>query len=120
MIEIQHIKQQFTGQFKGIEAVTMEELAGRIERREVTLLDVRPSDEFDSGHIQGAISIPIEELAEQLNLLPVNTMIVAYCRGEYCLSAIQATELLKANGFQASYLNKSVHEWNQFSKVKTV
>lgn len=64
--------------------------------------------------ILGAISLPIEELADQLSALPQDTKIVAYCRGPYCLMAIKAIELLKAQGFDAYRLDKSVHEWNDY------
>ncbi len=114
LIEIQHIKEQFLGQFSDVEGVTMEELAMRMEKGEVTLLDVRPRDEYETAHIPGAVSIPIEELAEQLSLLPADSKIVAYCRGPYCLMAVRAIELLQAHGFEARHLDKSVHDWNDF------
>ncbi|MEK5237559.1 metalloregulator ArsR/SmtB family transcription factor [Paenibacillus sp. FSL L8-0470] len=114
LIEIQHIKDQFMGQFLEVEAVSMDELLSRLESGEVTLLDVRPNDEYEAAHIPGAISLPIEELADQLSALPQDTKIVAYCRGPYCLMAIKAIELLKAQGFDAYRLDKSVHEWNDY------
>ncbi|MDQ0193064.1 metalloregulator ArsR/SmtB family transcription factor [Paenibacillus wynnii] len=114
LIEVQHIKEQFMGQFSEVEAVSMDELLKHLESGEITLLDVRPKDEYDAAHIPGALSIPIEELAEQLSALPQDTKIVAYCRGPYCLMAIKAIELLKAQGFDASRLDKSVHEWNDY------
>ncbi|MBE7900667.1 metalloregulator ArsR/SmtB family transcription factor [Paenibacillus polymyxa] len=114
LIEVQHIKEQFLGQFPDVEGVTMEELAMRMEKGEVTLLDVRPRDEYETAHIPGAVSVPIEELAEQLSLLPADSKIVAYCRGPYCLMAVRAIELLQAHGFKARHLDKSVHDWNDF------
>ncbi|AIY09982.1 ArsR/SmtB family transcription factor [Paenibacillus polymyxa] len=114
LIEVQHIKEQFLGQFSDVEGVTMEELAMRMEKGEVTLLDVRPRDEYETAHIPGAVSVPIEELAEQLSLLPADSKIVAYCRGPYCLMAVRAIELLQAHGFKARHLDKSVHDWNDF------
>ncbi|MBO3282959.1 metalloregulator ArsR/SmtB family transcription factor [Paenibacillus sp. FSL M8-0228] len=114
LIEVQHIKEQFLGQFSDVEGVTMEELAMRMEKGEVTLLDVRPRDEYETAHIPGAVSVPIEELAEQLSLLPADSKIVAYCRGPYCLMAVRAIALLQARGFEARHLDKSVHDWNDF------
>lgn len=116
LIEVQHIKEQFMGQFTDAEGITMDELSKRLESGEVTLLDVRPTDEFEAAHIPGAISIPIEELAEQLSALPQDTKIVAYCRGPYCLMAIRAIEMLKAQGYDAGHLDKSVHDWNDYVK----
>lgn len=114
LIEVKHIKEQFMGQFSDVEGISMDELVKRIESGEVTLLDVRPKDEYEAAHIPGAVSIPIEELAEQLSALPQDTKIVAYCRGPYCLMAIRAIELLKAQGYDAGRLDKSVHEWNDY------
>lgn len=114
LIEVQHMKEQFLGQFSDVEGISMDELLSRLESGEVTLLDVRPKDEYEAAHIPGAISIPIEELAEQLSELPQNSKIVAYCRGPYCLMAVKAFELLKAQGYDAVRLDKSVHEWNDY------
>jgi rhodanese-related sulfurtransferase len=114
LIEVQHVKYEFLGQFADVEGVSMEELLERMDSGEVTLLDVRPKDEYEAAHIPGAISIPFEELAEQLASLPASTKIVAYCRGPYCLMSVRAIELLKANGYDAVRLDKSVMDWNKF------
>ncbi|MGP0577212.1 ArsR/SmtB family transcription factor [Paenibacillus peoriae] len=120
LVEVQHVKEQFLGQFSDVEGITLEELAKRMENGEVTLIDVRPVDEYEAAHIPGAISVPIEELAEQLSALPLKNKVVAYCRGPYCLMAIKALELLKAKGFEASHLDKSVHDWNNFVQEKEI
>ena len=78
---------------------------------EAVLLDVRPAIEFESGHIAGALSVPVEELPRRLDMLPRDKKIVAYCRGEYCLFADEAVQLLRENGFEASRLDGGWPEW---------
>ena len=79
--------------------------------RKAILLDVRPASEFESGHLQGAINIPIGELPGRMEELPRNRRIIAYCRGIYCLLADEAAELLIANGFDVVRLEGGWPEW---------
>jgi rhodanese-related sulfurtransferase/DNA-binding transcriptional ArsR family regulator len=78
---------------------------------DVVLIDVRPAIEFHAGHISGALSIPVEELAQRLETLPKDKKIVAYCRGAYCLFADEAVALLIQNGFDAVRLEGGWPEW---------
>jgi rhodanese-related sulfurtransferase/DNA-binding transcriptional ArsR family regulator len=78
---------------------------------EAVLIDVRPSIEFQAGHIVGALSVPIGELPQRLDTLPKDKTIVAYCRGEYCLFADEAVALLLQNGFDAIRLEGGWPEW---------
>jgi rhodanese-related sulfurtransferase/DNA-binding transcriptional ArsR family regulator len=75
------------------------------------LLDVRPRQEFEAGHLRGAINIPIDELPDRLGELPRDRQIVTYCRGEYCLFADEAVELLRAKGFDVARLEGGWPEW---------
>ncbi len=75
------------------------------------LLDVRPRQEFEAGHLRGAINIPIDELPDRLGELPRDRQIVTYCRGEYCLFADEAAELLRASGFDVARLEGGWPEW---------
>jgi rhodanese-related sulfurtransferase/predicted transcriptional regulator len=93
------------------EPVGRVELLERAKRRGVVVLDVRPPDEYVSGHIAGAISIPLEELEQRLASLPRDAEIVAYCRGPYCLLAPRAVELLCERGFDARRLDDGFPEW---------
>ena len=93
------------------EPVGRAELLERAKRRGVVVLDVRPPDEYVSGHIAGAISIPLEELEQRLASLPRDAEIVAYCRGPYCLLAPRAVELLCERGFDARRLDDGFPEW---------
>ena len=95
------------------EKVTSEELRARLKKGEVTLLDVRPAQEYQSGHLPGAISIPLDELPNRMNKLPKKQQIVTYCRGPYCIYADQALELLIERGFNAARLEEGVAEWQE-------
>jgi rhodanese-related sulfurtransferase len=87
-----------------------------MDKGEVLLLDVRPTEEYEKAHIPGAVSIPIEELEEKLSSLPANCDVIAYCRGPYCLMSAEAVEILKAKGINAFRLEEGVKEWNQITK----
>ncbi|MEU1268618.1 metalloregulator ArsR/SmtB family transcription factor [Streptomyces sp. NPDC005799] len=95
----------------GAAEVTREELQTRVEAGEALLLDVRPVEEYRAGHIPGALSIPVEELAERISELPEQTEIVVYCRGEYCVLAYDAVRLLTDRGRRAIRLNDGMLEW---------
>jgi len=94
-----------------MEAVTREDLAGRIADGLVTVLDVRPKDEFAEGHIPGARNIPLGELDRRLKEIPKNVAVVAYCRGPYCVFAYEAVAALRAKGFKAVRLEDGFPEW---------
>jgi len=91
--------------------VTREELRARVATGAVTLLDVRPMVEYLSGHIPGAISIPVDELADRITEFPEDAEIVVYCRGEYCVLAYDAVRLLTEHGRRAIRLNDGMLEW---------
>jgi rhodanese-related sulfurtransferase len=93
-------------------AISREELIARLGRNDVVLVDVRPSEEFDAGHIEGALSIPLDELDERLAELPPGSEIVAYCRGAFCAYAHDAVRLLRAEGRAARRLEGGWPEWN--------
>jgi rhodanese-related sulfurtransferase/DNA-binding transcriptional ArsR family regulator len=93
-------------------------LAGQVQRGEVVLIDVRPSLEYEHGHLPGAVSVPLEELPARLSELPRNKTIVAYCRGAYCLFADEAVALLCAHGFHARRLDGGWPEW--YAEGRTV
>ena len=96
---------------QGFERVDREELLRRVRDGEATVLDVRPVEEFLAGHLPRAISIPLEELPARLGDLPREREIVAYCRGPYCVLAIEAVESLKKAGFHAVRLDMSIWDW---------
>lgn len=87
------------------------ELLERVRRGEVTVIDVRPPEEYRAGHLPGAFSIPIGELEARLSELPRRREIVAYCRGPYCVMALDAVEILRREGLRARRLEEGVAEW---------
>ncbi|MBN3776045.1 metalloregulator ArsR/SmtB family transcription factor [Burkholderia sp. Ac-20345] len=94
-----------------LEPVSRDELTARLADGLVTLLDVRPHDEFAQGHLPGALNIPLSELDARVSELPAGTEIVAYCRGPYCVFAVEAVATLRARGFKAARLEDGFPEW---------
>ena len=109
--EIQKIASASFDDIASMEPVNRKQLLAQAKKGEVILLDVRPSDEYAQSHLPFAISVPISELKKKFQNLPQDKAIVAYCRGPYCFFASEAVELLKKQGFKASRLKDSVHEW---------
>jgi rhodanese-related sulfurtransferase/predicted transcriptional regulator len=94
-----------------VESIGREELRGRLRRGDVVLVDVRSSEEFDAGHIEGARSIPVDELGDRLAELPADQEIVAYCRGPFCAYAHEAVRRLRDTGREARRLEEGWPEW---------
>ena len=86
--EIEQIKNSFLDGKKGMEPIERDALIARMQKQDVTILDVRPVEEFRAGHISGALSVPLKELELMLAILPKNQEIVAYCRGPYCVLSV--------------------------------
>ena len=111
LAEVDMIKRRFLEGREGMEPVNREDLLKRVVEGGVTVLDVRPVDEYRTGHIPGALSVPLGHLKEILSQLPKDQEIVAYCRGPYCVLAVHAVELLREKGFKAIRLEESVQDW---------
>jgi len=94
-----------------LEAVGREELLARVRSGSVVVLDVRPVEEYRAGHIRGALSVPVKDLARRMRELPARKEIVAYCRGPYCLMAFDAVSLLRRRGRRARRLEEGFPEW---------
>jgi rhodanese-related sulfurtransferase len=109
--EIQRVVSNYLHDRKELEAVTAEELRARLDQGNVILLDVRPEAEYQSGHIRGAVSMPVAHLELRLAELPKRKAIVAYCRGPYCVFADEAVRLLRARGYRAQRLEVGFPEW---------
>ncbi len=103
----------YLGDRTGIDLVDRKELAARLKRHEVVVLDVRPAAEYAAGHITGARSVPIAELRRQLKALSKEGEIVAYCRGPYCVYADDAVRELNRRGFLARRLIDGFPEWKR-------
>ena len=94
-----------------VEPVSADELLKKIESEEVILLDVRPEEEYNRGHIHQAISIPIDELTERVKELSRKKEIIAYCRGPLCVFADEAVELLRKYGYKANRMEEGFPDW---------
>ena len=110
---LERLATAYLGERDGIEVVDRDELATRLKRREVVVLDVRPRAEYEAGHIAGARSVPITELRRHLRALPNDTEVVAYCRGPYCVYADDAVRELNRKGFRARRLIDGFPEWKR-------
>jgi len=95
-----------------VEGIGREELLKRLRNRKITVVDVRPTDEFDAGHIEGAKSIPLSELEKRLDELPKGREVIAYCRGPFCVMAHDAVHRLRATGRSARRLEEGWPEWH--------
>jgi rhodanese-related sulfurtransferase/predicted transcriptional regulator len=109
LAEVERSARNYLGE--EVEGVDREELLKRLRRRDVVVVDVRPSDEFEAGHIEGARSIPLAELEEHLNELPSDREVIAYCRGPFCVMAHEAVHRLRAAGRPARRLEQGWPEW---------
>jgi rhodanese-related sulfurtransferase len=110
---LERLAAAYLGDRDGVEVVDRTELARRLKRREVVVLDVRPAAEYAAGHIAGARSVPITELRRQLRALPKDADVVAYCRGAYCVYADDAVRELNRRGFRARRLIDGFPEWKR-------
>jgi rhodanese-related sulfurtransferase/DNA-binding transcriptional ArsR family regulator len=111
LAEIERVVRHYRKGSEPMEALDRKALLERVAKGEVTVLDVRPVEEYEAGHIPGALSLPLKELESRLERLPRHLEIVAYCRGPYCLLAVEAVERLRSHGFQASRLDDSIFDW---------
>jgi rhodanese-related sulfurtransferase len=111
LAEIQHVTRQFLHARGAMEAVNNDELVRRIRAGEVTLIDVRPREEYVAGHIPGALSMPLSDLPKRLKQLRKHAEVVAYCRGPYCVMALEAVDFLRRKGYRAQRLEHGVADW---------
>ncbi|HEX9728222.1 MAG TPA: metalloregulator ArsR/SmtB family transcription factor [Gemmatimonadales bacterium] len=111
LAEIDVVTRAFFQAREQMEPVDREALIARVRSGAVTLLDVRPPEEFHTAHIPGAISIPLAELPARLAELPTDRTVVAYCRGPYCVLAADAVQALRKQGYDAVRLEDGVLEW---------
>jgi rhodanese-related sulfurtransferase/DNA-binding transcriptional ArsR family regulator len=108
------VKSVLAGYFNkrdSMEPVSRKELARRLRDGLVTVLDVRPPDEFAAGHLPNAINIPLRELTRRVSKLPKKHEVVAYCRGPYCVLAFEAVAMLRGRGFEARRLEDGFPQW---------
>jgi len=110
---IDRLANAYLGDDGEIEVMTRGELARRLRRRDVLVIDVRPQREFDAGHIPGARSVPPDEVRRRLRGLPKDVDVVAYCRGPFCVYADDAVRSLRRRGVRAARLEDGFPEWRR-------
>jgi len=111
LLEVDEITRAFLEARNTMEPVDRTILAERVRSGEVTVLDVRPTEEYLAGHIPGAVSIPLDQLEQRLAELSSDREIVAYCRGPYCVMALDAADTLRNNGFDATRFEEGIADW---------
>jgi rhodanese-related sulfurtransferase/DNA-binding transcriptional ArsR family regulator len=111
LAEVAKITRDFLAENALLEPVDETALRKRVRKGEVTVLDVRPPEEYAAAHIPGALSVPLPELAKRLSKLPRRREVVAYCRGPYCVLAVEAVKLLRRKGFAAVRLEDGILDW---------
>lgn len=117
LVALDHVAQlnELTAAYLGnrstLSTLTRAELSDRMARGDIVVLDVRPEPEFRSGHIAGAVSVPVRDLAERLRELPEGRIVAAYCRGPYCVFADEAVRTLGRHGIPALRLEEGYPEW---------
>jgi rhodanese-related sulfurtransferase/DNA-binding transcriptional ArsR family regulator len=111
LAEVSKTTREFLAENALLEPVDEAALRRRVKNGEVTLLDVRPPEEYEAAHIPGALSVPLPELAKRISELPRRREVVAYCRGPYCVLAVEAVKLLRRKGFKAVRLEEGILDW---------
>ncbi|MEX1182312.1 MAG: metalloregulator ArsR/SmtB family transcription factor [Gemmatimonadota bacterium] len=109
--EVERITRLYFESPADMEPIDSVELLRRLEAGEVTLLDVRPPDEYRAGHIPGAVSMPVKELERRLAEIPQDRPVIAYCRGPFCVFAVEAVERLRQHGYAARRMEHGIGEW---------
>jgi rhodanese-related sulfurtransferase len=109
--EIEKVVNDFRKGHSKMESIDVDSLARMIKNDEVVVLDVRPEEEYHRGHIHRAISMPIDELTKRLKNLPKRKLIVAYCRGPFCVYADEAVTILSKQGYNAKRLSEGFPDW---------
>ncbi|HEU0186374.1 MAG TPA: metalloregulator ArsR/SmtB family transcription factor [Gallionellaceae bacterium] len=111
LAEVERIVRENFDSRDNLTPVRRDELLGLVKSGEATVIDVRPSTEYNAGHIEGAVNIPLESLPKWLSKLPHDQEIVAYCRGPYCMLSFEAVEQLRKHGYRARRLEDGFPEW---------
>ena len=113
LAEVEQVARQYITGRDELEPVTHAELRKLLRDGDVTVIDVRPGDEYEAGHIPGALSIPVSELKRRLRELPKRREIIAYCRGPYCVFSLEAVTLLRQHGFRARRADDGLPGWRE-------
>jgi rhodanese-related sulfurtransferase len=111
LAEVEQVARLYLEDRDEMEPVTLVELRKLMRNDEVTVIDVRPAEEYEAGHIPGAISIPVLELKRRLGEVSKRKEIIAYCRGPYCVYSLEAVTLLRKQGYRARRADEGLPDW---------
>jgi rhodanese-related sulfurtransferase/DNA-binding transcriptional ArsR family regulator len=111
LAEVQQVVQSYLDGRDELEPVTLKELKRLMRDDDVTVVDVRPADEYEAGHIPGALSVPVSDLKRRLRELPKRREVIAYCRGKYCVYSLDAVTLLRKHGYRARRAHEGLPDW---------
>lgn len=111
LADVDQVVQNFLKDRQQFRSVSAEDLLSLMQKRDVIVLDVRPTLEYREGHIRGAISVPLEKLEQYLAKIPKSKTIVAYCRGPYCVMSFDAVKLMNTKGYRGVRLDEGLPEW---------
>jgi rhodanese-related sulfurtransferase/DNA-binding transcriptional ArsR family regulator len=111
LTEVQHIVGLYLDGHDLLEPVTFRELRRMMREEDVTVVDVRPAEEYDAGHIPGALSVPAPELKRRLREIPKSREVIAYCRGRYCVYSLEAVTILRKHGYRARRAHEGLPDW---------
>ena len=111
LADVQQVVQHYMDRHDQFEPVTLKELRRLLREDDVTVVDVRPAEEYEAGHIPGALSVPVAELKQRLREIPKNREVVAYCRGRYCIFSLEAVTLLRKHGYRARRAHEGMPDW---------
>jgi rhodanese-related sulfurtransferase len=111
LAEVEQVAKLYIDGRDELEPVSLSELQRRVRAGDVTVIDVRPEEEFRSGHIPGALSIPVAQLKRRLAEIPKKKEVVAYCRGPYCVYSVEAVGILRKHGYRARRADEGLPDW---------
>jgi rhodanese-related sulfurtransferase len=111
LADVQQVVRAYLEGRDELEPVTLKELRRLMRDDEVTVVDVRPTDEYQAGHIPGALSVPVPDLKRRLRDLPKGREVIAYCRGQYCVYSLEAVTLLRKHGYRARRAHEGLPDW---------
>jgi rhodanese-related sulfurtransferase/DNA-binding transcriptional ArsR family regulator len=111
LAEVERVARLFLRGQDELEPVTRDELRRRLRDGSATVIDVRPRDEYEAGHIPGALSMPADEVTRRMKELPTRREVIAYCRGPYCVYSLEAVTLLRRSGYRARRAEEGLPDW---------
>lgn len=111
LAEVEKVVEAHLDGHDALEPVTFKELRRLVREQDVTIIDVRPPEEYEAGHIPGALSVPVPELKRRLRELPKDREVIAYCRGRYCVYSLDAVTLLRKHGYRARRAHEGLPDW---------